>query len=585
MGADPINWRHISENEFNSLVNSLVVKVRTADGLIAQAVDGRGGDGGIDIDVRVKKTNQLVEILQLKWFPEGFSNHFKGRRSQIKKSFDRAMMEKTPVWTLVLPADITPTERKHVWGLKQSHDVRIQFVGVTELNLLLAKYPEVHSWAMRDSFREALILVGRETAALNKPGDLAAEVQLLSARDDAKSIYWGTNLAFRNGTMTQEFYAKRPDAQEQEPLTVSVQTRFGDADADLREEFQYSLDYGVLKPVVLPPHIVVSVARVGPEWFAGQWGPGEIHFMPQEMEGNTKITVQSFRSDGSTLSSISGQATAISNGRKGIRVECSFPGGLTQSWRIPASLEVPGKLDLSFNPTGLTAHDIQRALRFIDSMHTAERFVIEVDGKKAATMVLPPQGHDPLEPALIELIQDLNYIEHSLDVDFEFPAELPDALDRVWIRTIKRILQGRVAVLPNTSGLNVVLAEGSDETIARMLTDEGAALYVSEGDWTVEIMGRELNVGSIGIYQPRIQAEDAETHRQALNAGTAGGRKVRLVPVDGDPFIVFSPSRRTDDSPIVAEPWGLAGIPEHKNLRMLESPRKAAINPSENASS
>lgn len=568
MGSDPINWRHITETEFNSLVNSLVVKDRTADGLIAQAVDGRGGDGGIDIDVRVKKTNQLVEILQLKWFPEGFSNHFKGRRAQIKKSFDRAMLEKTPVWTLVLPADITPTERKHVWGLKKKHEVRIKFVGVTELNVLLAEHPEVHSWAMRDSYREALTLVGRETAALNKPGDLAAEVQLLSARDDAKSIYWGTNFALRNGTMTQELYAKRPDAQKHEPLSFTLQTRFSAADADLRQEFQFSLDYGVLKPLVLPPHIVVSATRVGPDWFAGDGGPGEVHLMPQELEGNPKVTVQSCRSDGSNLYRISGRATAIANGPKGIRVECSFPGGLTQAWRIPISFVEPGKIDLSFNPTGFAARDIQRALRFIASTHTAERLVLDVGGKKA-TMALPPQGQVPLEPALIELIDDLSYIETTLDVDFEFPAELPDALDRVWIRTIRRVLEGRIVVLPNLSSLNVVLAEGHDEAIATMLSGEGAALYVSEDDWTVEIMGLELNAGSIGIYQPRIQAEDGATHRRALDAGKAGGRTVRLVPVDGDPFIIFSPPRRTDDSPIVAEPWGLTGIPEHKNLGML----------------
>lgn len=569
MGADPINWLHISENEFNRLAEALIVKDRTDEGLVAQAVDGRGGDGGTDIDVHAKQTNQLVEILQLKWFPEGFSNKFVSRRQQIKKSFNTAMELNPHVWTLVLPARLTPKERMHVWGLKKKNTVRIQFIGATELDLLLAKYPDIHSWAMRDSYREALLLVARETAALNKPGDLAAEVQRLSARDDAKSIYWGTNFAFQNGTMTQELYAKRPDAQEHEPLSFTLQTRFGDADADLREEFQFSLDYGVLKPLVLPPHIAVSVARIGPDWFASQGGPGEVHLMPQELEEKPKLTVQSCRSDGSNLYRISGRATAIANGPKGFRVECSFPGGLTHEWRIPISSAEPGKIDLSFHPTGFAARDIQRALRFIASTHAAERLVLDVGGKKA-TVALPPQGQVPLEPALIELIDDLSYIETSLDVDFEFPAELPDALDRVWIRAIRRILEGRMVVLPNTSSLSVVLAEGHDEAIATMLADEGAALYVSEKDWSVEIMGLELTVGVIGIHQRRIRAEDAATHRQALDAGKAGGRTVRLVPADGDPFTIFSPSRRTDDSPKVVEPWGLTGIPEHKNLGMLD---------------
>lgn len=94
--------------------------------MVALAIDGRGGDGGIDIDVRVEGTGQLTEILQLKWFPEGFSKLFSPRKEQIKKSFERAMAHNPDVWTLVVPANLTTNERKSVLALRKDRNVLIR---------------------------------------------------------------------------------------------------------------------------------------------------------------------------------------------------------------------------------------------------------------------------------------------------------------------------------------------------------------------------------------------------------------------------------------------------------------------------
>lgn len=58
-----IDWRTILETDFNSTAVSLIVRDRDRGGHVAQAIDGRGGDGGIDIDVRDAASGELVEIL------------------------------------------------------------------------------------------------------------------------------------------------------------------------------------------------------------------------------------------------------------------------------------------------------------------------------------------------------------------------------------------------------------------------------------------------------------------------------------------------------------------------------------------
>ena len=64
-------------------------KVRTA-------IDGRGGDGGIDIDVTVKKTGQLVKILQVKYFPEA-------TREAIGIGAVRSETHSTRLWPSIIP--------------------------------------------------------------------------------------------------------------------------------------------------------------------------------------------------------------------------------------------------------------------------------------------------------------------------------------------------------------------------------------------------------------------------------------------------------------------------------------------------
>ncbi|WAP53114.1 hypothetical protein OL239_08640 [Arthrobacter sp. ATA002] len=304
--ASRINWSKISEIDFNETVEALIVRDRTEGGLVAQAIDGRGGDGGIDIDVKVAKTGQLIEILQLKWFPEGFSGARSKRREQIKKSFQSAMVHKPSVWTLVVPANLTIPERQSVYALKKSQKVLIRLIGSAELNNLLAKYPKIHDWALRDAARDLLSIVGREKATLSKPGDLAAEVNNLADRSDAISPYWGFNFSSREGVTSSQIYAKREDAMEREPLFFNLEAEFGPDDSALRQEFEDSLDYGVTKRLVLPRHVVSSFTKEGPEWFAGEVGPGELHILPAENSfRNMRIDATSFNSDGKRLAAVS----------------------------------------------------------------------------------------------------------------------------------------------------------------------------------------------------------------------------------------------------------------------------------------
>src|SRR5665647_486018 len=71
------DWARCGRERFEAIVESLLVNKHVTEHTgHAQAVDGRGGDGGIDVDVTLDD-GTLDTIYQLKYFPEGLSGNYK----------------------------------------------------------------------------------------------------------------------------------------------------------------------------------------------------------------------------------------------------------------------------------------------------------------------------------------------------------------------------------------------------------------------------------------------------------------------------------------------------------------------------
>ncbi|MFE4079258.1 hypothetical protein [Paenarthrobacter sp. YIM B13468] len=571
MSTSRVNWRNVSEDDFNTFAESLIVRERTRDGLVGQAVDGRGGDGGVDIDVRVERTGQLTEILQLKWFPEGFSNKFSDRRKQIRHSLERAMEHQPPVWTLVVPCKLTPAERKSILAMREGRGVLIRFIDSTVLDLLLAEYPDVHDWATRDVGLDALSRIGREQSVLAKPNDLAGEAILLHNRADGISAYWGRNWTVKNGCYVEELYAKRPDAHLREPLSFVLEASFGPGDAELHKKFERSFGYGLIEPLVLPEHVVTSFTKVGPEWFAGSSDFGGLRLEPSEaVNSGLKMAVTLTDDDGRRIHSISGRTSGTTIGWEGMTLTGAFGGGLVQRWFFPKNLAQEGTLELTFKPAGHSAREIQRIIAFLESLQDAAKISVTVDGKTSELGVPQEAAADAYEPneGFRELIDDLAFIETDLNVEFEFPEDIPGPMERVWIRVVRRMLSGGCVVLPEVNGFSVTL-NGKRSIADSGLFGEGAALFIRTDEWSVNIVGEELFIGSMGVYHPGVVARDGAGHLAALKAGTAAGRRVHFKPTDGTPFRIFSPARMSPATTVAAQPWALTGIPEHPKLESM----------------
>ncbi|MEV0411116.1 hypothetical protein AB0I68_10000 [Streptomyces sp. NPDC050448] len=80
-----IAWGPITQPRLDRIVEALVHRLYAEDAEV-EVMNGRGGDGGIDIKVTA---DGRVWIYQLKYFPNGFPGSYEGRGAGIKRSFRR----------------------------------------------------------------------------------------------------------------------------------------------------------------------------------------------------------------------------------------------------------------------------------------------------------------------------------------------------------------------------------------------------------------------------------------------------------------------------------------------------------------
>lgn len=563
------DWQRVSKAQFERVAEGLIRRSGSAKnpGLDVKAVDGRGGDGGIDLDVTVKSTGQLVAIYQLKHFPEGFSGGWaKTRKDQIRRSFESAMKHAPESWYLVMPRNLTPKERSFLRSLKGKSKalarLSIRYLGAGELDDLLVEYPEFEDWVNRSSDREALKLVQRESAALSKPGDLGVEVFRLGKRVAAESDYWRRDFSLAGGVYTETVTALRPDAEEREPLRIETAFDFG-TDEELRKAFEFSMDYGVAEKLVLPGDAVVRFEKRGPEWFAGpvELERLELHPSDEPLQGEVRVAL--FDREGRQLASRTSNRARFVAGSKGGQLIVPFVEGMTMAF-VAHRDDDSGRTNVTLDIAGRSATDGRKVVRFL--RHLESVGAIEVSAGSLSIRVTAGDVWNPIDPRLVALVEDLAVLEDKLDVQFSLPDELPKTIDRIWARIYRYVLEGKPTLAPVES-MNFTLNGELDDGL-RLLLQSTQAAQSRVDNWEVELFGARLDLGAVAFWHPEVRAKDGEEHLQALERGEGEDRQVQLFSADGvRGFVVFTPGKLQPDERIIPTPWDVPGALEHRQLR------------------
>ncbi|MGF6881721.1 hypothetical protein ABH933_001232 [Nocardia sp. GP40] len=568
-----IDWDTIGQERFDRLVEALINRRYDTDEVTA--VNGRGGDGGIDLDVR---QGDRVSIFQLKYFPEGFSGGFIKRRGQITRSYKKMLGEKPDEWVLVVPNNLTPPERKFVDGLgKGSATPRRRVIDRKELDALLIEFPDIDRWFQRDpstELRSNAEIFNREVDSLLRPDDLGDRVRALGELSDTVDPDWTYDF-HRDGDIVSEIMRpKHHRAQIVSPIHINLRGQFGPQHAELFERFQRRFRFGTAETVELPAETVDSVEVTGPEHIARQFGSSTVIIDPGDSTApgvGRMMEVRFFDEHGNVLATDEGRITHLGLGTHGFSLDAAFYGDHL-SVRItfpvgPGPHQIPTTAHASYKLDGARPRTVADVLRLARLLYTAFKMEVVIEDNLLLS-VTNQSGNEVDCDALIleEFAADLDIVQQRCGKYFALPDTI-SALDRIEVRVARILIEGGIVAAPRAHAVTITLSGTDSPELRASMTAREVPVLIGSEDYAVSLAGRTLSIGPVWLFHRAAAAVNPAAAIAALEVGEAAGITIDYEPVTDPYFLAASaelPEERLYNQPQTL--WELTGIsqPRHK---------------------
>jgi len=557
-----IEWDRLGQPSFDRHVEALLYRMFDGSSGRVIAVNGRGGDGGIDVQVTA---DAGLRIFQLKYFPDGFPGSLKSRRTAIKKSFKRAMQHEPVEWTLVVPCTLTTSERTFVNNLANGQSVTVSVLDRTGLDGSFSEHADLEASFTRNQLREAARDFNQEQALLLGGNDLVDRVRALGSRADNIDTDWTWDFARRGESVIRTLRAKHPLAHEVSPITLRVTGRTGALGADLTAAITRTLGFGIAEEVTLPPTTVESLTIDGPAWLAETvtspmvvWKP-----VPTAAGAGAPVEVTFLDTRGAVTARYAGRLNTIGSGGLGASIDADICGARMQMM-LPFDNTAAATLRYSFDLEGREPAEAIKVLRLHQRLLLGGDLRVTINGQHGGSGQLPSTGTpDDLRQVerLLLYLADLEVVQHHCEAYFPAPLTYT-AQERIDLRVARLLIEGRCVVYPYARALSLTLNGQDDPSVRRFLSEEPLALRISPPDHEITIGARSLDIGSVHFFHTRLTIENAREAFAALRNGHGAGKKIVLRPDRGERFRVFLAGSNDDGQPLAPTPLGLDGLTE-----------------------
>ncbi len=507
----PVQWDKVPQPTYDDMVAVLLSTLHPA----AERLDGRGGDGGRDVQIR--HDDGRLDLFELKSFT-GRLGWKPDRRSQVERSLTKAARHNPDSWTLVVPIDHNKEELAWFDRLRRRYPFPLAWSGRTWLDKQMANHPAIVRYYLEGGDSEAMRLLrelNREQA--NLAGgfpDALARLRVLKQRiDDVVPHYW-LDISMAGDTITMGLRPRYRGAERDHPIVVNTVFAFPDTPTgqEAAQQLQRALDYG--DQVIVEPDYVRDLrvdlpGRLGeaittrPRIILGPAGEGTLF----------RLDARAVISDpaGTPLGSLPLRFDRRQPGRRGgVLSGQDVTGVLRLSMRVD-HLDRKGMVDFQIGPPpdDLLPGALLPTLRILQHLHAANRLEVRVG---ASTFMhpspLPPT--ESISSAYIALLEDLERVQGFAHTVFPVPRELGHH-DISAIRRAARLVAGEhVPVGSGTISATITLTDLP--FFEKLLVDDTPiAIAFTEDDHIETIAGVEVPLGpAIATLSSATVADRAE---------------------------------------------------------------------------
>jgi hypothetical protein len=532
-----VRWEDLERTPlFEDLVSVLISRLDPN----AERIDGAGGDGGRDVQLR---TPERLEIFELKSFT-GRLGRQGDRRRQVEESLRTAAAHQPDQWSLVVPIDHNPAELRWFDGLRARYDFPLVWHGRGWLDGQMAASPDVHRYYLEDAkdevfellrelnaeqatltgVEDAVVRLGRLRARLNEL-DPQYRFELTSGPAEVAMAAFPNAVMFRQqlgeqGPVTVSVVPKYRNAERDRPILINTNLLFPDTEVaqEAADQFRAFLDFG--DPALIHSEFVQDIVVDAPGGLGGQLGPGTLRVGPARtpdfaLDARLHVTDEA----GNRLASLPVRFTQRRGGQRGDVITGQDATGIVQiSLQFDKSAQQV-KIDVRVRPAhGRLPSTLVHPLRFGHALRAPHRFTATIADQD---LWLAPQSLPDLElvpTEYLRLVEDLARIQAEANTPFPLPDQI-EAEDVAALARLVRLFDGE--------GLPVIAKPitftPTPDAPPLWLTgkDEPGFLAV-EATCSQTLMGEEIPLGMCHfVIRGPWQAEELP------------GSKVRLVPIDG----------------------------------------------------
>ncbi|WP_133754025.1 hypothetical protein ACF3NT_05640 [Naumannella halotolerans] len=574
MGSQPtssIDWDSMGQPEFDRIVEALIHRIEPADATV-RAYEGRGGDGGKDVEVLYPAGNR--KVYQLKYFLGRETGMGVSRRRQVKKSLKKVMEGDVPPeeWVLVAPCKFTPADYTFIDQLVADYQLEHAVWDRPKLDELLARHLDLAANHLRHDYAlEMIKIAGMEAAALtNGAADVVDRMHSLGSVIDGVDPNWGMDVSRVDGLVCVSPRAKHSRSAEVAPISITTEVEFGAEDHVLRDAFRKSVGFGSSRPVRIPAENVRSFKIEGPPLFAREGRNGEIELgiHSEARLVDRPVNVRLLGGGGQFIGGYVGVTKHVGRGTEGVTLELGFASNLVtlEMQFVPTSPNSPVSAALSYEvPEGLMPEVHLEATRLMLDLRTTEVLELEVDGMRAGRfagvgsgLLADTEFVDVLR-TVNQAAEDLVVVQRVTNDRFAMPPEL-DGRSRAWCRAIRLISEGRCVLAPDlwrpTMTLTPAEQVGDSDPFYQ---GQPVTFYARRTPFTVEIYGRKIIAMPIEMWHPAVRVVDAASARQSLLAG----EQVKVALAAAEPeqrWWLVDAEKYVGADPLQLTAWDLEGI-------------------------
>ena len=530
-----IRWEDLGPQKFELMVSVLLSRLHSD----SQRIDGKGGDGGRDVQIVHSGDGSITEAFELKSFTGRVG---KGRRKQVKRSLDRAADLGPTRWTLVVPIDPNPNELEWFRQLRGKYNFPLEWRGKTWLDEKMAAHPDIRRYFLEDANAEAvqlLLELNKEQAIVTDANDVLDRLRVLHERLNEIDPYykyqlatvtgtannWPSDVVFsvRRGDIRVDAYAKYRGAVKDRPLSIRAMVTVGPEDLPIVEPLDYGLE------TTIPHRMISSVTVDLPSRLGGSFSGGEFNISPVGTELDDPI-ILSLRvmADDVVVASYPVQLKERTSGRRG----SVFTGSDSTGWltmRLTIDVVNEGvKAEFGVMPQSGMPKDLVPLFQWLDAFQPARQLNIRwPEGFELHSEIDRPFW---LEARPVRLVEALAYLQERTGIYWGMPLSYTDE-EALEIDTIVAMMKGEIIDFRwNAFNLNLdQLCPGVKE-----LSDGLPRPFMLEQEIFLQQEGGKVPIGRMRSILESARIADTETFGQNLSADRISPLAIRLVPGDSD---------------------------------------------------